>query len=228
MPHPPLSIDDLHAMDRVGALALSPDGTQVVCSVTRSDMAANRLHSALWLMPVQGGRQPRRLTTCGERDGAPAWSPRGDRVAFLARRTQDGEADKTPQLYLIAPDGGEARRASRFAPGITSFRWMPDGRRVLFAAWTWPELSAPRDRARPARPPVGAPGNLGRPGVSLKGAAAQARRHQAFVDRKETGYATSEALYRHWDQHLPQGRVLHLWLLDVDSGRAVDLFEGTA
>ena len=201
MAHPPLSIDDLHAMDRVGGLALSPDGAQLACTVTRGDMAANRTNSALWLLPVQGQVRPRRLTTCGERDGAPAWSPRGDRIAFLAKRTQDGETDKTAQLYLIAPDGGEARRASRFAPGMTSFRWMPDGRRVLFAAWTWPDL---------------------------KGAAAQAKHHQAFVDRKETGYATGEALYRHWDQHLPQGRVLHLWLLDVDSGRAVDLFEGTA
>ena len=36
-------------------------------------------------------------------------------------------------------NGGEARRASRFAPGIESFKWMPDGRRIeeweLYRGW---------------------------------------------------------------------------------------------
>ena len=42
------------------------------------------------------------------------------------------------------------------------------------------------------------------------------------------GYATTEAQYRFWDHNLPMGRVAHLHVLDVASGRIVDLFEGTA
>jgi dipeptidyl aminopeptidase/acylaminoacyl peptidase len=199
-PHPPLGIDDIHALDRVGALTLAPDGHAAVCTVTRGLMAENRSRTQLWHLPLAAGRRPRALTHCGEHDAQPAWSPRGDRIAFLARRSQDGKTDATNQLYLIPPDGGEARRASRFAPGITSFKWMPDGRHVVFAAWTWP---------------------------GSKGAAAQARRHAAFSQRPETGFVTDEAFHRHWDHVIPMGRVLHLWLLDVDSGRATDLFEGT-
>jgi dipeptidyl aminopeptidase/acylaminoacyl peptidase len=197
----PLDVDTLWQLQRLGAPSLSPDGRQAVCSVTTSSMEDNSNRSQLWLLPTAGSTRPRQLTSCGDKDGRPAWSPRGDAIAFLARREQQGHKDSTPQLYLIAPDGGEARRISDFAPGIESFKWLPDGRRIAFSAWVWPEL---------------------------KGAKAQAQRHKAFSERKESGYATSEAFYRYWDDNVPMGRVQHLLLLDVASGRITDLFEGTA
>jgi dipeptidyl aminopeptidase/acylaminoacyl peptidase len=196
---PPLNIDLLWQLQRVGGLALSPDGTRAVCSATRYSMDDNKGRTQLWLLPTDRA-EPRALTACGDGDGQPAWSPDGHQVGFLAKREQHGKKDTTRQFYLIDADGGEARRISDFAPGIEVFRWLPGGRRIAFVAWVWPEL---------------------------KGAKAQARRHKAFSERKESGYATSEAQYRHWDSNLPMGRVLHLHLLDLDSGRITDLFEGT-
>ncbi|MEN9627390.1 MAG: hypothetical protein RJA10_617, partial [Pseudomonadota bacterium] len=196
----PLSVQTLWQLDRLGAPALSPDGQRAVCTVTRHEPAAHRSSTSLWLFHTHGRQAPRRLTSAPGRHGQPAWSPRGDRIAFISQREQDGQQDQRPQLYLIAPDGGEALRASDFAPGIEAFRWMPDGRSVLFSAWVWPQL---------------------------RGAAAQARRWKAQAARKETGYVTSEAQYRHWDHHHPAGRVLHLHRLDLASGRVSDLFEGT-
>lgn len=194
-----LSVEDLWQFERIGGLALAPDGERAVCSVSSYSMARNQGSTSLWLLSTRRNA-PQRLTRCGDKDGQPAWSPRGDRIAFVARREQQGRKDDTPQLYVISPDGGEAERKSDFAPGIEFFKWLPDGRRIVFAAWVWPEL---------------------------KGAAAQARRHRQFKERKESGYATGEAYYRHWDHNLPQGRVLHLLLLDLGSGRVSDLFEGT-
>ena len=203
MPEPrprPIAVDTLLRLQRIGGVALSPSGRQAVCTVATPDDKNNATTSVLWLLDTQRQR-PRRLTTAGERDGQPAWSPRGDRIAFVARRHWRGEKDKTAQLYLIAPDGGEAERASDFAPGIESFKWLPDGRRIVFAAWVWPEL---------------------------KGAAAQNRRQREFDDRQASGYVTDQAFYRYWDHNVPMGRVLHLLLLDTRSGRISDLFEGTA
>ena len=194
-----ISVDDLWNFERVGALALSPDGAQAVCTLQRFSMEENKGQTSLWLLSTFGGG-PRRLTSCGEKDGQPAWSPTGERIAFLAKREQHGAKDETQQLYVIAPDGGEARRISDFAPGIESFKWLPDGQRIAFVAWVWPEL---------------------------RGSKAQAKRFKEFKERKESAYVTSEAQYRYWDHSLPMGRVPHLHLLDLASGRIVDLFEGT-
>ena len=195
-----LTVDDLWKFERVGSLALAPDGAQAVCSVSRFSMEENSSHASLWLLSTFGGAA-RQLTSCGEKDGQPAWSPASDQIAFVAKREQQGKKDDTAQLYLIAPDGGEARRISDFAPGIEAFKWFPDGKRIAFIAWVWPEL---------------------------RGTRAQTKKHKEFKDRKATGYATSEAQYRFWDHNLPMGRRPHLHVLDVASGRITDLFEGTA
>jgi dipeptidyl aminopeptidase/acylaminoacyl peptidase len=199
----PLTVEDLWKIERVGAPSLSPDGAQAVAALTRCSMEDNSSRSTLWLLSTLGGA-PRPLTQCGEKDGTPRWSPQGDLIAFTARRTQEGEKDDETQLYLIAPDGGEARRAATVATGVEAFKWCPDGRRLLFISWV-------------------------RPG--LKGAAAQAKAHKDFKSRKETGYASSEAQYRHWDRNLPMDRVPHLHLLTLGApgqpGTVRDLFEGT-
>ena len=198
-----ITVEDLWALERIGTPSLSPDGAQAVASVTRYSMEDNKSASLLWLLSTLGGA-PRQLTQCGDKDGAPRWSPHrgngGDLIAFTARREQGGKKDDETQLYLIAPDGGEARRAAEVATGVDAFRWCPDGRRVVFVSWV-------------------------RPG--LKGSKAQAAAHKAFKERKESGYATSESQYRYWDHNLPMERVPHLHLLDTTSGKQRDLFEGS-
>jgi dipeptidyl aminopeptidase/acylaminoacyl peptidase len=92
-----LAVDDLWHIERVGAVSLAPDGAQAVCSLTRFSMDDNKGASSLWMLSTFGG-EARRLTSAGEKDGLPAWSPQGDRIAFIARREQEGRKDDTPQL----------------------------------------------------------------------------------------------------------------------------------
>ncbi len=195
----PISVDDLWRIERVGAPSVAPDGAHAVVAVARYSMKDNQASSTLWLLSTLGGA-PRALTQCGDKDGQPHYSPQGRSIGFIARREQQGRKDETAQFYLIAPDGGEARRVGHVATGVEAFRWCPDGRRIVFVSWVWP---------------------------GLKGAAAQARAHKAQQQRKDSGYATSEAQYRHWDHFVPQGRVAHLHLMELASGRVRDLFEGT-
>jgi dipeptidyl aminopeptidase/acylaminoacyl peptidase len=207
----PITVDDLWALQRLGTPSLSPDGAQAVVALTSFSMDNNTSSSQLWLLSTLGGA-PRALTTCGEKDGQPRWSPhphgRGssgqELIAFTAKRSQEGKKDEEAQLYLIAPDGGEAVRAAEVATGVGAFRWCPDGRRLVFISWVWPEL---------------------------KGGAAQAKKLKEFKDRKETGYVTSEAQYRFWDHNLPMGRLAHLHLMELGAdgtpAKVRDLFEGT-
>ncbi|MET0517805.1 MAG: S9 family peptidase, partial [Burkholderiaceae bacterium] len=199
-------VEALWALERLGAPSLSPDGAQAVASVTAYSMADNKSASSLWLLSTLGGA-PRRLTSAGSpdgRDGQPQWSPRGDQIAFIARREQQGVKDEEAQLYVIAPDGGEARRvgpAGGIATGVEAFKWFPDGKRIALVSWVWPRL---------------------------RGAAAQAKALKEFKARKqigESGYVTSEALYRYWDHHIPMGRVPHLLVVDLATGKTRDLFE---
>ena len=90
----PFGVDELWQLDRIGGVSLSPDGAQAVCSVSSYSMADNKSAASLWLLSTFGG-EPRRLTSCGEKDGQPAWSPTGDRIAFVAKREQQGEKDAT-------------------------------------------------------------------------------------------------------------------------------------
>ena len=130
-----MTVDDLWKLERLGSPSLSPDGAQVVAALGRYSMDDNKSMSALWLMSTLGGA-PRLLTTGGEKDGQPRWSPHrangGDLIAFTAKRDQEGSQDQENQLYVIAPDGGEARRASCVATGVEGFRWCPDGQRLVF------------------------------------------------------------------------------------------------
>ena len=193
-----VTVEDLWKMERLGVPSISPDGAHVAVSVTSYSMEENKSSSSVWLLSTLGGR-PRQLTQCGDKDGQPRFSPHADQVAFVAKRDQQGHKDEEPQLYLIPIDGGEARRAAHVATGVDAFRWCADGRHVVFVSWVWPHL---------------------------KGTAAQAKALKAFKGRKDSVYATSEAQYRHWDHHIPMGRVAHLHLMDTVSGRVQDLFEG--
>ncbi len=194
-----INVDHLWALARIGTPSLAPDGASVVASVSMPSMADNKTTSALWLMSTRGAA-PKRLTHSGDRDANPVYSHQGDAIAFTAKREQSGVKDATSQLYVMATAGGEARRVGTVATGVEGFRWFPNGKQIAFVSWVWPDE---------------------------RGSPAQAKRHKAFKDRKETGYATSELVYRYWDHNLPMQRVAHLHVMDVKSGKSRDVFEGT-
>src|SRR6266436_8041886 len=122
----PLTVEALWSIKRIGSPTISPDGRTACAAVTGSDMDKNEGRTELWLFPTDGGRA-RRLSA-GDKDSEPAWSSNGKWIAFTAKRKDDEEA----QVYVIAPDGGEARRLTSIATGASALRWFPDGKRIAF------------------------------------------------------------------------------------------------
>jgi dipeptidyl aminopeptidase/acylaminoacyl peptidase len=199
---PPLSVEALWAIRRVGPPALSPDGALACSTVTSYDMERNEASKALWLFPTgfgprgASGSRARKLTAGDKDAGDPVWSPDGRWIAFTAKRKDDEEA----QIYVIAPDGGEARRLTAIATGCSALRWFPDGKRIAFVSWVWPDL---------------------------RGDEAQAKRKKERKDSKVKAHVTERSEFRYWDHWLADGREPHVHVCDVATGRCRDALAGT-
>jgi dipeptidyl aminopeptidase/acylaminoacyl peptidase len=197
----PFDVDALWAIKRIGSPTLASDGQLACAPVTSFSIDANAGNTELWLFPIgadgpsSSRARPRRLTA-GDKDSEPRFSPDGTTIAFIAKRNDDTE----PQVYLIAPDGGEATRLTKLATGAAAIKWFPDGKRIAFVSWVWPDLA---------------------------GEAAQAKRVTERKDAKVKAHLTERGEYRFWDHWLTDGREPHVFACDVATGRCVDLLKGT-
>ena len=193
---PTLDVEALWALRRVGAPSVSPDGAAACAAVTTYDMDRNEGSTALWLFPTglaeRKGAKVRKLTE-GDKDSEPAWSPDGRSIAFTAKRKDDTE----PQVYLIAPDGGEAKRLTSLSTGAASIKWFADGKRLAFVSWVWPDLATD---------------------------ARQAKRLKARKDDKVKAHVTERSEFRYWDHWLSDGREPHVFVCDVANGATRDVF----
>jgi dipeptidyl aminopeptidase/acylaminoacyl peptidase len=198
---PPLSVEALWAVRRIGTPTLSPDGAWACSAVTRFDMEKNESSTSLWLFPTglgpaRNGTRRARMLTAGDKDSDPKWSPDGKWIAFTAKRKDDEE----PQLYLIAPDGGEAKRLTRVATGCSAPKWFADGKRIAFISWVWPDLGTH---------------------------ALQAKRRKERKDSKVKAHVTERHEFRFWDHWLTDGREPHIHVCDVATGKFTDALART-
>lgn len=134
--------EDLWAMGRVGAPTVSPDGRQVVYTVTRYDLETDRGRTDLWLVPTAGG-EPRQLTHGSASSSSPAWSPDGRWIAFVSARDDHGS-----QIWLLPAAGGEPRRLTSAEGGAGGPVWSRDGSLLAFTSDVWPEGDALAERMR--------------------------------------------------------------------------------
>jgi dipeptidyl aminopeptidase/acylaminoacyl peptidase len=127
--------EDLLALPRVGAPAISPDGALVAFTVGRATAAGDRVLSALYVVPAAGG-VPRRLTSRDERVSSPRFSPDGRRVAFVSDRSG------TPQAYVLELAGGEAAQVTSLPGGAGDVLFTADGTALLVTSDVEPRCGA--------------------------------------------------------------------------------------
>jgi dipeptidyl aminopeptidase/acylaminoacyl peptidase len=190
----PMEFEDLWQLKRVGPPSVSPDGRWCVVELTSYDMDKDESSSDLWLLSTDGKTQ-KQLTTAPGKNSGPRWSPDGQWIAFVAKRA----GDEGPQVYLISPAGGEARRLSNMPMAPAHLKWAANSRTVYCIAWTWPDAADD---------------------------GAYKKRDKALKEGKVKAIVTEDAVYRYWDHWIADGKRPTVFAIDVESGRHTNLLAG--
>ena len=122
--------EDIWLMQRVGTPVASPDGRLLAVPVTVPAYDPAQETGDIWIVTADGSAPARCLTGGHGLKSAPAWSPDGDRLAFVTKTAQDS----VPQIYVIPVSGGDTRRITSQPAGARAPKWRPDGRALLFEA----------------------------------------------------------------------------------------------
>jgi len=112
------------------------DGKWMVYTLITPDWRAGQAYTDIYLVSVeQGVSLARQLTfTKSKNERSPRWSADGRFIFFLSDRDAPTAAATQRQLYIIRPDGGEARKLTETRDGVTSFELSGDGRWLAFLA----------------------------------------------------------------------------------------------
>lgn len=82
--------------------------------------------SDVFTIDANTGRQLARITDTNGIDVSPAWSPDGSQLAFVSERSG------SPQIYVSAADGSNARRVTFHGNYNQDPAWHPDGDKLAF------------------------------------------------------------------------------------------------
>ena len=98
----------------------------------------------LFVVDVDGGKDPEQLTDGQSDHGSPAWAPSGREIAFAANRDAGWELQRTNDIWTIVP-GATPRRITDGQGQYGRPSYSPDGRWLAFTGTDDMDQEAPDD-----------------------------------------------------------------------------------
>ena len=132
----PMTFMDIMDMRQVSTPAISPDGKWALYSLSTPDWRAAKSFSDIYLVSLDSGLPSnRQMTFTKDRnESSPQWSRDGKYFVFASNREAPQSNANQNQLYLMRPDGGEARKLTEAKDGVGAFAFSHDGRWLAFSA----------------------------------------------------------------------------------------------
>jgi dipeptidyl aminopeptidase/acylaminoacyl peptidase len=130
----PLTFLDAQLMRQVGAPTPSVDGKWLLYTLSTPDWKEARRQTDLFLVSTERGLPSTRQMsfTAEKSESSPQWARDGSFFVFASNRDAPAASAMRNELYLMRPDGGEARRITNTKEGVSTFAFSPDGRWLVY------------------------------------------------------------------------------------------------
>jgi dipeptidyl aminopeptidase/acylaminoacyl peptidase len=139
-PGPFHDLDAYVGLPRVAGLRLSPDGSRLITAVSTLDHQRTRYLTALWQVDPTGERPARRLTRSAKGENGAAFLADGALLFVSARPDPETKPDDDAPsaLWLLPPDGGEARVVATRPGGVAGVVAAAGINRIVVTSATMP------------------------------------------------------------------------------------------
>jgi dipeptidyl aminopeptidase/acylaminoacyl peptidase len=143
------TIHDHIKLQRVSAIAASPDGLWLAVVVQRLDRDAAKYVSNIWKVPIDGS-PVLQLTRSDTKDSAPCFRHDGA-LAFLSNRQPneikpDEDAEKRMQVWMLPAGGGEPQQLTDEPLGVEAFKFARSADRLVMFAPVLPNVPCDKQR----------------------------------------------------------------------------------
>ncbi len=130
----PMDFLDVQMLRQLGNAAPSPDGQWLLYTLSTHDWKEARRQTDVYLVSTtRGVPSTKQLTfTKDKNETQPRWSRDGSFFVFASNREAPTSASGRNQLYVMRPDGGEARRITDAAEGVSTFAFDAAGRWLVY------------------------------------------------------------------------------------------------
>ena len=122
-----LTAEILWKFGRTGDARISPDGRNVIYSLSKYDYKTNMSKTDICIVDTET-HESAVLTSFGGRNFNARWHPEGNLIGYLSNESG------TVQLWEMGPDGSGKRQVSDIEGGITGFDFSPAGDHIYFTA----------------------------------------------------------------------------------------------